>query len=59
MANSPAHLQAKPGTIGDYLNKAEAALDKVDDGGFMGGKFDGQIKTVEGMINKVQDSGLV
>lgn len=52
-------MQAKPGTIADYLNKAETALDKVDDGAVMGGKFDGHIKRVQGMIDKVQESGLL
>jgi hypothetical protein len=52
-------VQAKAGSISDYLNKAEAALDKIDDGNFMGGKFDGHIKNVEGAINKVQGSGLL
>jgi hypothetical protein len=51
-------VQAKPGTMGDYLNKAEAALDKVDDGKFMGGKFDASIKGAEGLIGKVKGSGL-
>lgn len=51
-------VQAKPGSMGDYLNKAEAALDKVDDGKFMGGKFDASIKGAEGLIGKVKGSGL-
>jgi hypothetical protein len=52
-------VQAKPGSIADYLNKTEAALDKVDDGDFMSGKFDAQVKRVEQAIDKVQGSGLL
>ena len=52
-------LQAKPGTIADYLNKAEVALDKVDGSEFAGGRFQAQIKRVEHAIDKVQGSGLI
>ena len=51
-------VQAKPGSIADYLNKTEAALHHVDDGNFMGGKFDAHIKRVQQAIDKVQDTGL-